>query len=487
MRLLDLHDKHGPERFLALPASLREAERSYPEHSWEIGWPDAAFRSGRARRRSDVRKGSNVTSTPAEGAKTFVSYAREDKEFVLKLAADLRQAGANIWVDVFDIPPGARWDRAIELALEECPRLLVVLSPASVSSENVQDEVHYALQANKAVIPALYRDCKIPYRLLRLHRVDVGTGIADLLTALGVQRGTALPPVGTLKAKPKDERLRDDPAVARPSEPEVDRLLAELQLEATTHTRRKEIGQRLAEIGDPRRGVGVIDGVPDILWRPIPGGEVEIEGHGSFVVEPFHMAAFPVTSGQFRAFLEAKDGYDNQGWWEGLERKARDKAWQSPLANHPLTDVSWYDAAAFCRWLTARLRYEVRLPDEQEWQCAAQSAQPGFAYPWGPNWREGLANTRESGINRTTAVGMYPRGDSLQKVSDLAGNVWEWCRNEYGKPKRTQPGGTESRVLRGGSWLYIQVNARAVFRNYDRPVFRYFFIGFRVVCSSPIR
>ena len=107
--------------------------------------------------------------------------------------------------------------------------------------------------------------------------------------------------------------------------------------------------------------------------------------------------------------------------------------------------------------------------------------------PVGPEWREGAANTNESEIRRTTAVGMYPQGDSLQGVSDLAGNVWEWCRNEYEKPERTQPGGTESRVLRGGSWYFIREYARAGYRYYSHPGDRISNLGFRVVCSSPIR
>ena len=147
----------------------------------------------------------------------------------------------------------------------------------------------------------------------------------------------------------------------------------------------------------------------------------------------------------------------------------------------------WYDATAFCRWLTERLGFEVRLPDEQEWQWAAQSARPDFAYPWGPEWREGAANTSESKIKGTTAVGTYPQGDSLQGVSDLAGNVWEWCRNEYEKPERTQPGGQEFRVLRGGSWYNLLELARAAYRYRYLPDFRYYDLGFRVVCSSPIR
>ena len=67
-------------------------------------------------------------------AHIFISYTREDSEFVLKLARDLRSEGVNIWLDQLDIPPGVRWDRAVEQALRTCDRLLVILSPASVAS-----------------------------------------------------------------------------------------------------------------------------------------------------------------------------------------------------------------------------------------------------------------------------------------------------------------------------------------------------------------
>jgi hypothetical protein len=275
--------------------------------------------------------------------------------------------------------------------------------------------------------------------------------------------------------------LLEDDAAALLLTPEVEWLLREVAQPETGALRRWEIGKRLAEIGDPRPGVGVKDGVPDILWRPISGGTVEIEKRGSVRVEPFQMAAYPITIAQFRAFVDAPDGYGWERWWKDLEKKdGLDQAWQSAPGNHPVTDVNWYDAAAFCRWLSEKLGKDVRLPDEQEWQQAAQSERVGFAYPWGPDWREGHANTAEADIKRTTAVGMFPQGDSLQQVSDLAGNVWEWCRNEY-------EAGQESRVLRGGSWGYDRDLARAGFRYYYPPHYRSFYIGFRVVVLSPIR
>ena len=248
--------------------------------------------------------------------------------------------------------------------------------------------------------------------------------------------------------------------------PEADWLLAELLCSRTDHARREAIGLQLAEIEptDPRPGVGVTDGVADILWCEIPaaqGAAVEIEGHGRFAVLPFHVAAYPVTYAQYRAFLDAEDSYRADAWWHDLHKEPEPGELRRRYVNYPADNVSWYDAMAFCHWLSARLGFEVRLPDEWEWQWAAQGAGAGLAYPWGDKWQEGMANTDESGIGRTTAVGMYPGGRSRQGVYDLAGNVWEWCRNRYQYPKELSTGGGESRVLRGGSWGDYRGGARA--------------------------
>lgn len=81
----------------------------------------------------------------AQALTAFFSYSRQDSEFALRLADDLRSAGAGVWLDQRDISPGVRWDSAVEAALKSCPRLLVILSPSSVNSTNVLDEVSFAL------------------------------------------------------------------------------------------------------------------------------------------------------------------------------------------------------------------------------------------------------------------------------------------------------------------------------------------------------
>jgi len=133
-------------------------------------------------------RASLATSVPA----AFFSYSREDSEFVLRVAGDLKAAGANVWLDQMDIVPGQRWDEAVERALADCPRMLVVLSPAAVHSTNVMDEVSFALEEGKTVVPILYRDCAIPFRLRRVQYVDLrfeySHGLAELLKILAAQR-----------------------------------------------------------------------------------------------------------------------------------------------------------------------------------------------------------------------------------------------------------------------------------------------------------
>jgi hypothetical protein len=133
-----------------------------------------------------VAKLTQPLQTPIQFA--FLSYAREDAEFVLRLAKDLRTGGAGVWVDQLDIVPGQRWDRAVEDALAKCLQLVVILSPAAVESTNVMDEVSLALEDGKTVVPVLHRQCKIPFRLRRLQHVDLSldykAGHARLLETL---------------------------------------------------------------------------------------------------------------------------------------------------------------------------------------------------------------------------------------------------------------------------------------------------------------
>jgi len=120
--------------------------------------------------------------------KVFFSYSRKDTAFALTLAQDVRSAGADIWIDQLDIRAGDLWDVEIEKALVNASCVLVILSPFSVASDNVQDEIAFALDAEKTIIPVILEPCTIPFRLRRWMHIDFSKnyeeGLEHLMAAL---------------------------------------------------------------------------------------------------------------------------------------------------------------------------------------------------------------------------------------------------------------------------------------------------------------
>jgi hypothetical protein len=271
-----------------------------------------------------------------------------------------------------------------------------------------------------------------------------------------------------------------------------DGLLGEITDISTPHQRRAAIGDRLGELGDTRPGVGLRgDGVPNIVWCEIGACEVYPQDTGETVsIQPFRIARYLTTWAQYLEFLQATDGYSNASWWDGLVRDELPGDTSGRASNRPAEFVSWYDAIAFCRWLSCRLGFEVRLPDEWEWEAAATIGDTTYRYPWGTEWDGQKANTEESGLNRTTAVGMYPSGASRSGLMDLSGNVWEWCSNEYASPFDVQQRidhahgiatpRPEPRAVRGGGWSWDHASACVTRRERDLPDYRSRDHGFRV-------
>jgi formylglycine-generating enzyme required for sulfatase activity len=257
----------------------------------------------------------------------------------------------------------------------------------------------------------------------------------------------------------------------------------------------------LAWLGDDRPGVGVKAGIPDLEWVSIPAGDFLFgEKNEKTPGQSFRISRYPITTAQFEAFLADKD-YKNDEWWEVLIKpEPSESRWPQP--NRPRTDIDWYEAMAFCKWLSSKLHFDVRLPTDQQWERAARGVE-GNEYPWGKDYVLGRANIDETTVpgdreknylGQTSAVGLYsPLGDTKDKykdgkqVADLAGNVWEWCLNKYetGKESVIEPDASgDFRVLRGGSWLDLRDSARASLRHGNLPVNLYVNVGFRV--CSPI-
>jgi len=229
------------------------------------------------------------------------------------------------------------------------------------------------------------------------------------------------------------------------------------------------------------------------------------------VLDSFWMDRTEVTVAQFRRFVAAT-GYattaeragrggaplEDGGWqwvdgadWkhpQGLDSLAED--------NHPVVQVSWDDATAYCAWAGAR------LPTEAEWEYAARGP-AGSQFPWGEIFEGTYANycevncpvdygdlIHDDGRERSAPAGTYPRGASWCGALDLAGNVWEWTADWYGpyaERRQANPRGPSSgtqRSARGGSWQSISCTLDAATRGPTYPSLSLETLGFRCAVSA---
>ncbi len=257
---------------------------------------------------------------------------------------------------------------------------------------------------------------------------------------------------------------------------------------------RAAIGRALAAFdADQRSGVGLrADGLPDIEWVAVDDTAPWIyQGQPHDALPRYALSRYPVTHRQFQAFIDA-GSYADDRWWQGLAdhpEAATPAKW--PDANAPRERVSWFEAMAYCRWLSDALGLPgITLPTEKQWERAAAGLS-GAEYPWGDGYRQGCANINETwdklpgavNVGRTTAVGLYPHA-GRDSIEDLSGNVWEWCVDAHDPAEDPT---TASRVVRGGSWYNLAKSCRAAYRYHNPPDYRSNNIGFRLCVSSPIK
>jgi formylglycine-generating enzyme required for sulfatase activity len=253
------------------------------------------------------------------------------------------------------------------------------------------------------------------------------------------------------------------------------------------------------------------------------------------IIKSYLIGKYPVTNADFARFVQAtsyqtaaeKPGAKGGYIWVGTEWKQVEGAnWQHPegpqssiegLMDHPVVQIAWHDAMAYCKWLTeqinecAKQRKEelptelqellaqpsthslmVRLSTEAEWEKAARG-EDGRLWPWGNQFDPKKCNSAEGKVGQTTPVGQYsPGGDSPYGCADMAGNVWEWCQSKWvgnyknydrGVQDRESLEGSDPRVLRGGSFGYGQRLVRCAYRNGDYPDYLGRNFGFRLVVS----
>ena len=152
--------------------------------------------------------------------------------------------------------------------------------------------------------------------------------------------------------------------------------------------------------------------------------------------------------------------------------------------------VSWYEATAFCTWLSRELGQPVRLPSEAEWERAARGPSTGSGagrvYPWGDEFDQAACNNIYLNLGSTAAVGIFPTGDSVCGAADMSGNVWEWTATKWTDNYQNyrpddDPEGSAPRALRGGSFDNFGFDVRCAYRGRNSPGIMNYVIGFRVM------
>lgn len=242
--------------------------------------------------------------------------------------------------------------------------------------------------------------------------------------------------------------------------------------------------------------------------RPIPAGEFvmgsdpahdpnagpEEQPQHRLHLPEFAIARTPITNAQYLAFLRATR-YRPPAHWRFLRWRVR------RIPRHqedfPVTNVSWYDAVAYCEWLSQVTGKRYRLPSEAEWEKAARGVD-GRLFPWGNVWDAARCNV-STHAPHLTPVTAFPTGSSPYGVLDMVGNVWEWTRSLWGERLRAPTFGypydpTDGRenqaapeyvrrVLRGVSFYNDHQMARCAARYRYSPHNHYDSVGFRIVLS----
>lgn len=148
----------------------------------------------------------------------FLSYSRKNEPFARKLAQALSQVGLDVWLDVEDIPAGMKWSSAIQQGLDQANLLIVVISPDSMASTNVEDEWQYYLDNKKPVIPVLFEPAKIHFQLARIQYIDFyaqsfEAAFSQLITELN-RKGIAV-----RMPQPEPQPIAPQPQPIKPPEP----------------------------------------------------------------------------------------------------------------------------------------------------------------------------------------------------------------------------------------------------------------------------
>jgi len=221
--------------------------------------------------------------------------------------------------------------------------------------------------------------------------------------------------------------------------------------------------------------------------RPVRGTHLppDEQPQTEIYLSAYRIGRYLVTNQEYAAFLASTGRRPPAHWIDGRLPPG--------LERHPVVNVTWFDALAYCRWLAEITGKPYRLPSEAQWEKAARGLDQR-AYPWGSHWDKARCNTLESGLKTTSPVGAYsPQGDSVYGCADMAGNVWEWMLDWYARDYYAVSTVVENplgpthgavKVIRGGSYNADSWRARVTSRAYANRNMGRAELGFRVAIGN---
>ena len=407
----------------------------------------------------------------------FISYRRTSSKHLARLIyMDLKANGFDVFFDINSVDNGDI-DRIILNQIGARAHFILLISPDTLARCANEDdwvlrEIQEAVRLERNIVPIVEEGANFIHEMSYLP--------TDLRTILSKKSALTLP---NDYFEAGMEKLR----VRFLKTPEYIKITTPSISERTEVQRRMMVAEALSS--GHRSSI-------DIL--PSPFAWIDIPSKG------YSIAKYPITNAQFSKFIES-GGYTERKWWTEAGWKVREQGWQydegwkeSGLAwteprswknaqqsdtERPVGGVSWYEAVAFCSWLSEITDEKISLPSQQQWQYAAQG-DDGRDYPWGRQWDASRCNNdvEGKGIGKRTSVRQYEGyGDSPFGVVDMAGNLWEWCLNNHENKSTDINTNSKSRVLCGASYLNGDVALfRCDYSDNGNPNYGYSNFGFRI-------
>lgn len=409
------------------------------------------------------------------------SHASQDRQAADKIYAALEAEGIRCWAAHRDILPGDNWLAAIIGAIEKSKILVLIFSSNANQSQWVQDEIKLALEEKIKIIPFRI-DNVSPVGELKILKVRCQW--LDAFTAPIAEH------IGKLVE-----------AVCRHLE-----IREKIQDSDDIPEEVKAVQSKCKKVYKNNKGFWEADYGDDIIMAYIPPGEFTMGSNDRDEERPPHtvyldgywIGKTEVTVKQFGLFVEDESYVtDAEKRGEATIRTGgkpeikKGITWKNPGFkqddNHPVVCVSWDDVQSYCKWLSKRIGLIFKMPTEAQWEKAARGID-SRKYPWGNGEPDEKLANFDKKIGKTSPLGSYPDGASPYGLLDMAGNVWEWCKDAYKSdyykesPTKNPPGpdSDSKRVQRGGCWDYDAGYLRCAFRGQGTPHLCFNIVGFRL-------